>query len=172
MSYLAKELNLKINLNTEHASTWHKYHSITQSIVNQSDAQRDYLLIPAINLLQYQVAVYGVYIERLMNARWKPTPQNIDGEEAVLKLIMSFFYEWCEKEVTSKRDHKVPLRELESKYIPDKTHDNMNVMYKGSIEYARFIFVTSDKEEFVPALHSNQSSIENHFSCIRGMTLV
>ena len=90
MLYLAKELNVKINLDTEHASTWHKYHAIAQSIFNQSDGYKYYHLIPAVNLLQYQVAVYDIYTERLLNAIWKLTPHNIDGEEAVLKLIMTF----------------------------------------------------------------------------------
>ena len=93
MSYLVKELNIKVNFDAVYSSTLHKYHVITQSIINQSDELKYYNLIPAVNPLQYQVGVYSIHIERLLNARWKLTYLNMDGEEAVLKLIITFFYE-------------------------------------------------------------------------------
>ena len=71
--------------------------------------------------------------------------------------------------MTTKINQSIPQPDLEARYISDKTHNNMNVLYKGFIEYARFIFESSDALEYVPALHSNQSSIENHFSCVREM---
>ena len=43
----------------------------------------------------------------------------------------------------------------------------MNVLCKGYIKYARYILKDSDELEYIPALHSSQSSIENHFSCVR-----
>ena len=94
MSYLVKELNIKVNFDAVYSSTLHKYHVITQSIINQSDELKYYNLIPAVNPLQYQVGVYSIHIERLLNARWKLTPQNIDDQKTILKLCINFFYEW------------------------------------------------------------------------------
>ena len=169
MSYLIKELDIVIDTNPEvkYDSTWHQYNAITQRIVSKSHNIRDYDLIPAINLLEYQVAVYGIYTERFMNAKWKLTRKNIDREEETVNSIMIFFYEWCYSEVTSKRGGDVPSKNLESRYIADQTHNNMNVLCKGFLEYARYILKDSDDSEYVPALHSSQSSIENHFSCVR-----
>ena len=47
--------------------------------------------------------MYGVYIERYMNPRWKLTNANIDMEKRVINYIMEFFYKWCDSEVFSKR---------------------------------------------------------------------
>lgn len=44
-------------------------------------------------LLKYQVTIYGIYIERLLNHRWTLTKHNIKEEEKIMKSIMSFFYE-------------------------------------------------------------------------------
>ena len=92
MSYLLKELDIDIDINSqvEYDSTWHQYNAICQSIVLKSNPVRDYDLIPAINLLEYQVAVYGIYTERFMNARWKLTRNNIDREEETVKWPLCF----------------------------------------------------------------------------------
>ena len=94
MSYLMKELNIDIEIGTsdKYASIWHQYNVTRQDIVSNSDPVKDYALIPEINLLEYQVAVYGVYIERNMNLRYKLANANIDMEERVIKNIMEFFY--------------------------------------------------------------------------------
>ena len=47
---------------------------------NKSDPVRNYDIIPAIDLLEYKVAIYGIYIERYMNAEWKLTNDNVDVE--------------------------------------------------------------------------------------------
>ena len=169
MSYLMKELSIDnmIWTSDQYPSTWHQYNSICQIILSKSDPVKNYSLIPAINLLEYQVAVYGVYIERFMNPKWKLTNLNIDAEEIIVKTIMGFFYKWCDAEVLSRRGSNLSNRCLENRYIAEQTHHNMNVLCKGYIEYARYILKDSDELEYIPALHSSQSSIENHFSRVR-----
>ena len=158
-----------IDTTLQYESTWHKLNTVLQNIISKFHPVRDYDLIPAINLLEYQVAVYGIYIERYMNAEWKLTRENIDVEEQTVKSIMEFFYKWCEAEVLAKYNSNIENKTIESRYIAEQTHHNMNVLCKGYIEYARYIVKSSTANEYIPALHSSQSSIENHFSCVRGI---
>ena len=51
----------------------------------------------AISLLQYQIAIYGIYIERLMNPCWKLTKGNINKESNILEEIVSYFDVWMEQ---------------------------------------------------------------------------
>ena len=128
-----KELNIDIEKDSspKYPSTWYQYNAICQEIVSKSDPVKDYVLIPAINLLEYQVAVYGIYIERYMNPKWKLTKVNIEIKEKYIMNIMQFFYNWCYSEVQSKRGGEQCSRTLESKYIAEQTHHNMNVLCKG-----------------------------------------
>ena len=171
MSYLLKELQLdkQIDTSVQYDSKWHQFNVVLQRIVTVSHHIRNYDIIPAINLLEYQVAVYGIYIERFMNANWKLTKSNIDEEEDTIKTIIQFFYKWYATEVHANRGDKITSRLLESRYIAEQTHNNMNVLCKGYLEYARYILTVCDDNEYVPALHSSQSSIENHFSCVRSI---
>ena len=85
-SYLIKELIINVEKDTsvKYASTWHQYNTICQHIVSKSDPVNDYVLIPAINLREYQVAMYDIYIERYINPTWKLTNSNIDMEERII----------------------------------------------------------------------------------------
>ena len=82
---------------------------------------------------------------------------------------MIFFYKWIHLVQIDVPGVPVDVRTREASYISNKTHNNLNVLCKGYIEYARNVLSDADVNEYVPALHSNQSSIENHFSCIRAM---
>ena len=64
MSFVLNELKMDREIDTtlQYESTWHKLNVVLQTIITKSDPIRDYDLIPAINLLEYQVAVYGIYI--------------------------------------------------------------------------------------------------------------
>ena len=133
MSYLLKELNIDMDINTglTFESTWHRYNDVLQRILSVKDPVVNYEIIPAINLLEYQVAVYGIFIERYMNPRWKLIQANVDAEEEIVKSIIRFFYKWYATEVDSNRVSNIPSRVLESRYIAEQTHNNMNVLCKG-----------------------------------------
>ena len=80
---------------------------------------------------------------------------------------MGYFYDWSNVTQQQVGPKELTQSIRESFYISSKTHNNLNVLCKGFCEYSRSLLRKTPDAEFVPALHSNQSSIENHFSCIR-----
>ena len=100
LSYFSVRCNVKYPMKSKFQSEWHKFweftHLLKPQIVKLSIAK----LTSEYSLLQYQVAIYGIYIERLLNQGWKLTAKNMAYEESVMKLILSFFYEW-NKDVSS-----------------------------------------------------------------------
>ena len=54
-------------------------------------------------LLKYQVAVHGLFVERLLCARWKLNMENINIEKSIFKSILEYFKDWKEEIYTIKR---------------------------------------------------------------------
>ena len=63
----------------------------------------------------------------------------------------------------------VGARIIESYFITVNTYNNLLTLIRDFLGYIESILSISPDEEWIPALHFNQSSIEGFFTCIRAM---
>ena len=64
-----------------YTSEWHKFNEYTLMLKPKIDMLSISNLTSEFALLKYQVAIYGIYIERLLNHRWKLIKHSIEEEE-------------------------------------------------------------------------------------------
>ena len=119
--------------------------------------------------VKYQVAVHGLFVERLLCVRWKLNMENISIEKAIFKNIMECFKDWKKEIEIIKKNEKGCVRIIDAYFISTTTHNNLLTLVRVFLGYAEALLLVSKEGELVPALHCNQSSIEGLFSCIRGM---
>ena len=81
-------------------------------------------------LLQYQISVYGIYIERLMNPWWKLTSENIDTEEGILEEIVTYFDKWLEQRSVMKIRENLNNSEVDKYFISLITYTNTKTMVR------------------------------------------
>ena len=67
ITYLTEFLNLTFDNESQYESERNEHHTISTSILLEIRRSKLSHLIPASNLLEYQVVVYGIFVERLMN---------------------------------------------------------------------------------------------------------
>ena len=167
LSYFSVKCNVKYPLKSKFPSEWHKYFEFTQLLKPAIDKISIAKLSSEYSLLQYQVTIFGIYIERLLNRQWKLTVHNMAYEESVLKSIVTFFYQWKNDVTLSNMKNGVRSKEGEKFFIAKKTFQNLLSLVYGFMGYAKQILRMNNKCVYVPALHCNQSSIEGLFSHIR-----
>ena len=71
----------------------------------------------SISLLQYQIAIFGIYIQRLMNSRWKLTKENIEKESKILDEIGTYFDDWLEQRSIAKEKENIQDSKVEKYFI-------------------------------------------------------
>ena len=111
-------------------------------------------------MLEFQVAVYGIFVERLLHARWKLTRDNVTSEEVLLKTQFGFFFCWKIQNMIDSKKLGCSRKDQTSFCIAKKTLYNLSRCIHGFIGYAKEIFKVDLRCEYIPGLHSNQSSIE------------
>jgi hypothetical protein len=115
-------------------------------------------------VLEYTVATHSMFLARLMNSNWKLTLQNIDDEEIRMKEILQYFYNW-------KYTNAANLPEKEENgnthFLSCLTYQNIRIGAAGFFHYARAVLQEGSGPRFVPASHSNQSSLEAEFCSSR-----
>ena len=109
------------------------------------------------------ISVYGIYIERLLNRHWKLTSTNIDIEEKYLDEMVLYFDKWLNERLYVKEKEKIMEREVNKYYMSVITYNNTMILVRGFIQYSRCIVTIISPDIYVPALHSNQSSLEGFF---------
>ena len=120
LGYFSIKYNVKFQIGKEYKSEWHKFNELTQMLQPQIDKLSISNLTSEYSLLKYQVAIHGIYIERLLNKRWKLTNENIDEEETIMKSILSFFYDWRMEILLSNAKYAVTSKEGERYFIAKK----------------------------------------------------
>ena len=168
--YLAIHLGVKLEWKETYHSTWHKYSSNCMILKKAIKDGTPQIHIATYTLLEYQVAVYGIFVERLLNRFWSITKDNIEVESKVLSNIMQYFSRWMIETDIEDEEQNVGKRTLDSYHISHKTYRNLLTLVRGFVGYARAVLDISKDDTFIPALHCNQSSIEGLFSCIRSMS--
>ena len=80
-------MNLDINSLAQFDSQWDKFDYCTKAILNEMTVKKKQHLYPACYFLEYPIACYGIFTERLINARHSLKKETIDKEEDKFKLI-------------------------------------------------------------------------------------
>ena len=168
-NHLSVQLNVKLDNRKMYPSEWHKFEDYCVKLSKAPVPKHRMHLNGELALLKYQVAVHGIYVERLLNKIWKLTAANVDKEQQIMTNILSFFSKWSTEISDSNVKKHVSNKIGEKYFIAKKTHHNMISLVYGFLGYAKMILNESLVDEYVPTLHCNQNSIEVLFSHIRMM---
>ena len=108
-AYLMKHLNIKFDRESNVESQWHKF-LFYHNLISEKIAESTYEHIKQSHcLMEYLVAVHGIFIERLLNKNWKISRDNICQETENMKEAVTYFTDWMsqkadvqvEKNITS-----------------------------------------------------------------------
>jgi hypothetical protein len=169
LNYLSIHLNVKLDWGQQFASVWHKYHNhwlkLNCAINDKTTEHHKSNLI----LLGYQISVHDIFVERMLNVNWKITRENIEWESRVLTMILAYFTNWVDTNKINKGKEGANARTVESFCISLKTYKNLLTFVKGYMPYAKEMLKYLPVLAYIPALHCNQSSIEELVSCIQSM---
>ena len=91
LKYFSVTCNVNFPVTSVYPSEWHKFNSCINILKPAIDKMPITNLTSEFSLLQFQVAIYGIYIEGLLNHRWKFTRDNTVEEESVMTSIITFF---------------------------------------------------------------------------------
>jgi hypothetical protein len=171
-NYLGKELGCLEQLYASKgkcyapgSSKWVAYCSVIKSYVMTST---EIQIKQAVYVLEYQVIIHEIFIARMMNKEYCITKANIDEEESKMKDFLKYFAEWKQEQQEFRRtEAKTKNLDWKKYFLAEQTYTNLRLMIAGFFHYARTVLDHADGPEYVPALHSNQSSIEALFSWIR-----
>ena len=99
-------MRLHVKLNTTDLYQSHYHTFIAQlKIINEIVSIKSFpQLKSSVALLHYQISVYGIYIERLLNHHWKLTSTNIDID---LDEMVSYFDKWLNERLSVKAKEKI-----------------------------------------------------------------
>ena len=92
ISFFSVQLQVEIHENMSYDSKWHQFDTILKMMIPVVRAKPKSHLTSQFGMLQYQVAVFGMFDERLLNRKWLLTRSNIDKEQKIIKQIKSFFF--------------------------------------------------------------------------------
>ena len=106
-NHLSTMLNVKLPYNQTYSSEWHKFNHFVVKLSNIEVSKYQKQLSGDIALLKYQVAIFGIFVERLLNKNWKLTAENIERESQTMTKIMEFFTEWKSEIADSNMEDKI-----------------------------------------------------------------
>ena len=76
-------LNVKLDYNQTYPSEWHTFENFSVKLSNIKVSTCQLQLKGELVLLKYQVAIFWIFVERLLSKNWKLTADSIE-EEMVL----------------------------------------------------------------------------------------
>ena len=79
-------------------------------------------------LLQYQITIYGICIERFMNPKWRLTKDDISVEEETLEIICQYFDQWLEDIIELKTNNNLKETVVGRYFISLITNNNMKTL--------------------------------------------
>ena len=85
ISHVTSVMNIKLNIGMSFKSVWHKFMYYYNILKEGKEDNTPIEIIFYIAVLEYQISVYGIYIERFMNKKWLLNKANIGTEKVILK---------------------------------------------------------------------------------------
>ena len=167
--YVAKSMEVKLEIGLKFESQWHQLMSTCNSLKEKVTDTTPLVDQSYIAIIQYQIAVHGIYIERLLNKKWRLTRDNILSEKEILKKSIRYFTEWRHQKIHVMSTMKMNRKDTDKFYMADQTFNNLLQCVGGFFAYSEAILGLNNDGmiQFIPALHCNQSSLENFFSRMR-----
>ena len=169
LAYVGDELDVKFDIGKKFGSQWHKFMSYCVDLKSKISSNTTLQCKGYIAMLEYQIAVHGIYIERFINKEWQLNRDNIDSEKEVLTHAIRYFTEWKAQRGHVISSMNLTKRDTEKYFMADITYHNLLQCIGGFFAYSKAVLSASDPTSlwYVPGLHSNQSSLENFFSRMR-----
>jgi len=125
----------------------------------------DAITATKIRTVEYCVHVAIIFNETLMNRNVYIDSKNILKHESNLRQSLKFFEDW-KNSCTNSTD-------ANNNFLPMITYNNLRIAVCGFLAYTRMVVldgvIQTGIKIFVPALHSNTSSLELWFSLVRSM---
>ena len=95
--HISVMLQMKLTTMHDTMSQWHKFMKYWKQLDSKVLFDKTPEIKSSIHLLQYQITVFGIYITRLTNQRWRLTKDNIDIELNLLEEIGIHFDDLLEQ---------------------------------------------------------------------------
>ena len=118
-------MNIKLNIGMSFKPLWHKFMYYRNILKEGKEDNTPIEIISYIAILEYQLSVYGIYIERFMNKKWFLNKANIGTEKTILKHAIIYFTEWKHQRVTVMRRFNMCRKDTDRFFIADVTYENM-----------------------------------------------
>ena len=106
-------------------------------------------------MLEYLVAVNGLYPERLVNRLWKLNKKYIESKIVAFNKILQYFSDWVSERDDVMKEEGLSLSDVSTYYIGTQTHNNLLTMVGWFVGYLTCILNYSKVELFVPGLHNH-----------------
>ena len=110
ISYISVQLNIKIPWEKRYISEWHTYSYLCTQLKTGVKASTKVNIQSNLALLEYQICVYGLLVERLLNSKWKLTQENIFSDTSIMTNIIQYFTNWINSNEVSSDQTNVPVR--------------------------------------------------------------
>ena len=151
------ELSLGVCLRTKRATI----------LAKKAQTLRDVSMSVKSGIADLLFRAYGgaLYNGLFMKKDMKFDRSNIDYQERRINYILKFFTSWYECRDVRKLDSDPCVRQnWEKSVLSDITYNVMMSSVMGFYGYSQYMLNNYPNVSFVPALHSNTSSLESHFS--------
>ena len=107
ISFLSVCLLVKINTNMKFKPQWHKISHISHELPKNISLSTVLKLKEIHAILEYQVALYGLFVERLLNKKWNLSRENIVEESKLLESIIDYFTNWIGERDRIEKEEKI-----------------------------------------------------------------
>ena len=163
--YVSAHMNVRLDIGLKFQSLWHQFMFTCNSLKQKVTVDTPLEVKSYISILQYQIAVHGIYIERFINKKWRIDRGNILSEKEIVKCALRYFTGWKFQRVNVTTQIKMTRRDADTFFIADQTFHKLLQCVGGFFEYSKAVLGLKDVDniEFIPVLRSNQSSLENFF---------
>ena len=122
LSHISTQVNVTLDTSKVYKSEWHKFSDHASTLEETIITKPTMNVTSQFALLKYQVAVYGIFIERFWNKYWKLTKDNIDEQEHVMKSIVKFLYDWRIEILLSNAQNALATNVGEKYFMSMKTY--------------------------------------------------
>ena len=85
---------MKFDIGKKIASQWHKCMFYCSALKSKVTPTTPLQLKEYIAILEYQIAVHGIYIERFINKNWNLKRENLASEKEIITHVIRYFTEW------------------------------------------------------------------------------
>ena len=121
----------EIDHSTCDMSQWHKFMKYWKQLDSKVLFDKTPEIKSSIHLLQYQITVFGIYITRLTNQRWRLTKDNIDKPSKTFEEIGTYFDDLLGQNSVVKERENIKESDVEKYCISLIIYNNIKTLVRG-----------------------------------------